>query len=94
MPPIRSLAFICCVLLAASISLNGKIMSPCSCYAKKGLVCVAITAPSSRQLSSCLECTKANTYFSCNVHLVSNNKCIFMLFSDIHNLFQLLGGNT
>ena len=94
MPPIRSLASIYYVLLATLISLNGKIISPCSCYTKKGLVCIAIIASSSHQFSSCLECTKANTYFFCNVHSVSNNKCIFMLFSNIYNLFQLLSGNT
>ena len=44
MPPIRSLASIYYVLLAASISLDGEIMSPYSCYTKKGLICVTITA--------------------------------------------------
>jgi hypothetical protein len=34
-----------CVLLATSISLDGEIMSPYSYYAKKGLICIAITAP-------------------------------------------------
>ena len=44
MPLIRSLASVYCILLAVSISLDGKIMSPYSYYAKKGLVYVAIIA--------------------------------------------------
>ena len=44
MPFIRSLASIHCVLLATSISLNNKIMSSYSYYAKKGLICITITA--------------------------------------------------
>ena len=47
MPPIRSLASVRRVLLATSISLDGEIMSPYSYYAKKGLVYIIITAPSS-----------------------------------------------
>ena len=47
MPFIKSLASVRHVLLAAFISLDGEIMSPCSYYTKKGLVCVIITAPSS-----------------------------------------------
>ena len=44
MPFIRSLAFMRYVLLAASISLDGEIMSPCFYCVKKGLVCVVIMA--------------------------------------------------
>ena len=77
MPFIRSLASVCCVLLAASISLNGEIMSPCSYYMKKGLVYIAITAPSSRQPFFYFKCTKANTRSLCNVRLVFTNKYIF-----------------
>ena len=44
MPLIRSLASIYYALLAISISLNGEIISPYSYYAKKGLICVTITA--------------------------------------------------
>ena len=64
-------------LFTTSISLNKEIMSPCSCYTKKGLVYIAITFPFSSQPSSYLECTKANTYLLCNVRLVSLNKYIF-----------------
>ena len=44
MPPIRSLASVRRVLLAASISLDGEIISPYSHYTKKGLVYIMITA--------------------------------------------------
>jgi hypothetical protein len=48
MPFIRSLASMCYVLLAISIFLDGEIISPYSCYAKKGLVYITIITPSSR----------------------------------------------
>ena len=44
MPFIRSLASMRYVLLAASISLDGEIMSFYSYYTKKGLVYITITA--------------------------------------------------
>ena len=47
MPFIRSLASKYRALLAASISFNGEIISPCACYIKKGLVYIAIISPSS-----------------------------------------------
>ena len=74
---IRSLASIHYTLLTTSISLDGEIMSPYSCYIKKGLVCVAIIAFFSCQPSSYSKYTKANTCFLCNVRLVSTNKYIF-----------------
>ena len=77
MPPIRSLASVRHVLLAISISLNSEIMSPCSCYMKKGLVCIAIIAPSNRQPFFYSKCTKANTYSLCDVCLVFTNKYMF-----------------
>ena len=77
MPFIKSSAFIHCALLAVSISLNGKIISPYSYYAKKGLVYVTITAFSSCQPSSYSKCTKANTYSLYNVRSVSTNKYTF-----------------
>ena len=43
-PFIRSLASVHYTLLTTSISLNSKIMSPCSYYIKKGLVCITIIA--------------------------------------------------
>ena len=77
MPPIRSLASVCYTLLAASISLDSEIMSPCSYYAKKGLVYIAIIALFGCQPSSYSKCTKANTHSLCDVRSVSTNKCIF-----------------
>ena len=77
MPFIRSLASVYCVLLTTSISLNGKIMSPYSYYAKKGLVYITIITLFSRQPSSYFKYTKANTYFLCNMRLISTNKYIF-----------------
>jgi hypothetical protein len=61
MPPIRSTALERCTLFIISISLNGEIMSPCSCYIKKGLVCIIFISPSGCQPSSYLKCTKVNT---------------------------------
>ena len=77
MPFIRSLASIYRALLAASISLNGEIISPYSRYAKKGLLYIIIIAPFSRQPSSYFKYTKANTHSLCNVRSVSTNKYIF-----------------
>ena len=77
MPFIRSLASVYCILLAASISLNSKIMSPYSYYAKKGLVYVTIIAFFSHQPSSYFKCTKANTYSLYNIYSVSTNKYTF-----------------
>ena len=78
MPPIRFTALECRTLLTVSISLNGKIISPYSRCAKKGLVYIAITAPSSRQPFFCLECTKANTCSLCDMRSVSVNKYTFL----------------
>ena len=77
MPPIKSLTSVRRALLAISISLNSEIMSPYSYYTKKGLVCVIITAPFSRQPSSYFKCTKANTYSLCDVYSVSTNEYTF-----------------
>ena len=64
-------------LLAISISLNSKIISPYSYYVKKGLVYITIITPFSHQPSSYSKCTKVNTYSLYNMRLVSTNKCIF-----------------
>jgi hypothetical protein len=77
MPSIRSLASVCRILLAASISLNSEIMSPYSYYAKKGLVYITIIAPSGCQPFSYFKCIKANTYSLCDVRSVFTNKYIF-----------------
>ena len=80
MPFIRSLVSVHCVLLTTSIFLNGEIISPYSCYIKKGLVYIIIINPFGCQPSSYLKYIKANICFLCNVHLVSFNKCIFLTY--------------
>jgi hypothetical protein len=45
MPFIRSTVFGCHILLTALISLNREIISPYSCYIKKGLVYIALISP-------------------------------------------------
>ena len=77
MPAVKLIIFKCCTLFISSIALNGEIISPCSYYIKKGLVCVIITNLSSYQPFSSSEYTKLNTYALYNVHSVSFNKCIF-----------------
>ena len=77
MPPIRSLASVYYTLLAASISLDGEIISPYSYCIKKGLVYITIIAFSGCQPSSYSKYIKANTHSLCDVRLVSTNKYIF-----------------
>ena len=80
MPFIRSLASVYYTLLAASIFLNGKIISPYSCCVKKGLVYIIIIAFFNCQPSSYSKCIKANTYSLYNVCLVSTNKYTFWFY--------------
>ena len=94
MPFIRSLVSVCYILLATSISLDGKIMSPYSCCVKKGLVYITIIALFGCQPSSYSKCIKANTYSLCDMCLVSINKYISGFSCDTHCLSQLWGGNT
>ena len=86
---IRSLASVYCILLAASIFLDGEIMSPYSYYAKKGLVYITIIVLSSCQSSSCSKCIKANICSLCDVRLVSINKYTSGFSCDAHYLSQL-----
>ena len=82
MPSVRSLVFKCAAYyfkLVAVILLLSKIMPTYSCCAEKGLVYIIIVALSSRQPSSYAEYTKSNIYSSCNVYLVSNIKCMFLM---------------
>ena len=67
MPSIRSLASKHHAYIVAVILLLNKIMPIYSCYTKKKLVCIAITAPFSRQSIFYSECTKLNIYLSCNI---------------------------
>ena len=94
MPFIRSLAFKRRAYTVAVILLLGKIMPSYSCCKEKKLVYIIIIALFSRQPFSYFKCTKLNIYLSCNIKSVSNAKCIFISFYNIHNLSQLLGRNT
>ena len=61
-------------LLTISISLNKEIISPYSCYIKKGLIYIIIISPFNRQPSLCSEYTKANIYLLYNMRSVPLNK--------------------
>ena len=77
MPFIRSLASMRCVLLAASISLNGEIISPYSYYTKKRLIYITIITSFSCQPFFYSKCIKANTCSLYNVRLIFTNKYMF-----------------
>ena len=83
MPPIRSSAskhYACIVAVILSFS---KIMPTYFHYMLKGLVCVIIIAPLSCQPSSYTKYTKLNMRLSCNVRLVFNAKCAYLIYSYI-----------
>jgi len=63
----------------AFILSSSKVILLCSCCAKKGLVYVMIAALSSRQSSSCSECTSINMRSSCNIYSVSNAEYMFYI---------------
>ena len=94
MPFIRSLISKHHACAVAVILLLGEIMPSYSHYEEKKLVYIIIIAPSGHQPSSYFKCTKLNIHLSCNVRLVSNTEYIFISLYNIHNLSQLLGGNT
>ena len=77
MPFIRFLASMRYILLAASISLNSKIISPCFYYIKKGLVCIIIIALFGCQSFFYFKYIKANTCSLYDVRLVFINKYTF-----------------
>jgi hypothetical protein len=82
MPSVRSLVFkrlaYYSKLVAVILSL-GEIMPSYSRYKKKGLVYIIITAPSSRQPSSCFKCTALNIHLSCNIQSVFNTECTCLI---------------
>ena len=94
MPPIRSLASKRCAYTIAVILLLSKIMPSYSYYKEKKLVYIIIIAPFSRQPSFYVKCIKSNMRSSCNIKLMSDTEYMFISFYNIHNLSQLLGGNT
>jgi len=59
------------------ILLSGEVIPLCSRYTKKGLVYIAIAAPSGHQPSSYSKCTSVNMRLLYNVRLVSNVECIY-----------------
>ena len=61
------------------ILLTRIVIGPCSRYLEKGLICVTIVAPSSRQPSSYSECIKFNIYSYYNIRLVSDGKYIYTI---------------
>ena len=79
MPPIRFLAFKHCAHAVAVILLLGEIMPSYSCCDEKKLVCITIVAPFSCQPFSYFKYTKSNIHLSCNVRLVSNAKCLYLI---------------
>ena len=79
MPAIRSSTSEYCALLTSSITLDGEIISPYSCYTKKGLVYIIITEPFGHQSFFYSKYTKLNTCMLCNMRLVLFNKCIFFI---------------
>jgi hypothetical protein len=81
MPSVRSLAFKClayCFKLVAVILLLSEIMPSYFCYMEKGLVCITITALSSRQPSSYSKYIKLNMCLSYNIYSIFNVKCIYL----------------
>ena len=74
MPFIRSLASKRRAYAITVILLLGKIMPSYSRCDEKKLVYIIIIAPSSRQLSFYLKCTKSNIHLFCNVKSVSDTK--------------------
>ena len=77
MPAVRLTVFKHYTLFTSSIALNGEIMSPCSYYIKKGLVCVMITKPFNHQPSFYSKYIKSNTRVLYNMRSVSLNKYTF-----------------
>ena len=82
MPFIRSLVFKRTAYyfkLVAVILLLSEIIPTYSCYMSKGLVYITIIALLSRQPSSYTKYIKLNMRSSCDIRLVFNAKCIFLI---------------
>ena len=72
MPPVKSSASRCRNKLVSLIFSISKVMPSCSHYIERGLLCVIIVSPSSRQPLSCAKYTTINIHSSYNIHLVSD----------------------
>ena len=79
MPSVRFLASEHRAYVVTVILLFGKIMPTCSCYVLKGLVYIIIIALLGRQPSFYTKYTKLNICLFCDVRLVSNAKCIYLM---------------
>ena len=82
MPPIRSLIFKRTARrskLVAIIFSLGEIIPTYSYYMEKGLVYIIIIAPLSCQPFFYIKCIKLNMRLSCNIRLISNAKCMFLM---------------
>ena len=79
MPPIRFLASKHRTYTVVVILLLGEIIPSYSRYKKKKLVYIIITAPSSRQPSFYVKCTKSNIRLSCNVRLVFDAEYLYFM---------------
>ena len=79
MPFIRFSAFKRRSRLVLLILSLGEIMLLCSYCVEKRLSYIVILAPSGRQPSFYIKCTKLNMCLSYNVRLVSNAKCIYFM---------------
>ena len=73
-PPIRSTASRRYNKLITFIISINKVMPSYSYYIKKGLVYIAIVAPSGRQPSFCAKYIKVNMRSSYNIYSISNTK--------------------
>jgi hypothetical protein len=80
MPPVRFLAFKRYAYIVALILLLSEIMPTYSHYIVKGLVYIIIAALFNQQPSSCFKCIKLNIYSSCDIQLVSTDKCAYYIY--------------
>ena len=83
MPLIRSLTSKRRAYVVAVILLLSKIIPTYSRCVLKGLVYIIIVALLSRQPSFYIKYTKLNMRSSCDIKLVSNAKCAFLIYSYI-----------
>ena len=90
MPFIKSLASKRRLKLVSLILSLGEIMPLYSYYIEKRLSYIAILALFSRQPSFYIKCIKLNMRLSCNIKLVFNAKCAFLIHSYILRSLQLL----
>ena len=89
MSSIRSSASERCVYIVAMIFSFGEIMPTYSRCVLKGLVYITIIAPLGCQPFFYTKCTKLNMRLSCNVKLVFNTKCTFLIHSYILQSLRL-----